>query len=435
MKAEKIKPIPKYIKERIHKLDLKYCPEQKGRTRFYSYLTKNSGELVKVTVAVITRYKTWFCKQVAIRGIDSTQCLVKDMEFHYIAGYQVGWHAEGASKHKAYYEDGKWYTAIDGYYNPFAHPVNNEFIGKIPEFKYSAYADYNGDCIIRYLREYRKHPILEMLVKHKLSRFLYSKQIVNKCEKDRAFRRWLIKNAQAATDGKIYISALLKAYKEKIDIKTAQSLEILKKELASGAFEPIKAIVGSDIAKYKNYLIKQNASNRQYLDYVVACNYLGIDMTQPKNLYPKDFRRWHDIRADEYRTARALKDAEERKEYYEKFAAVAEKYLPLQKAGKGDYLIVIAKSPAELVREGDILSHCVGRMNYDQKMAREETLIFFVRRKDAPDVPFVTLEYSISKKIILQCYGDHDSRPPEEVSSFVNRWLPYANRKLERIAA
>ena len=435
MKIEKIKPIPKYIKERIHKLDLKYCPEQKGRTRFYSYLTKNDGELVKVTVAVITRYKEWFCKQVAIRGIDSKQCLVKDMEFHYIAGYRVGWYTEGASKHKPFYEDGKWYTAIDGYYNPFAHPVNNEFVGKIQEFKYSAYNEYNGDCIIQYLREYRKHPILEMLVKHKLFRFLYSKQIVSKCEKDRSFRRWLIKNAKEATDGRIYVSALLKAYKEKMAIKTAQSLEVPTKELASGAFEPIKAIVGTDIAKYKNYLIKQNASNRQYLDYVVACNYLGIDMTQPKNLYPKEFRRWHDIRADEYRTARALRDAEEKKAYYEKFTAVANKYLPLQRVGKGDYLIVIAKTPTELVEEGNALTHCVGRMNYDQKMAREETLIFFVRKKDAPDVPFVTLEYSLSKKVILQCYGDHDSRPPKEVSSFVNRWLPYANRKLERIAA
>ena len=98
-------------------------------------------------------------------------------------------------------------------------------------------------------------------------------------------------------------------------------------------------------------------------------------------------------------------------------------------------MIVIAKTPTELVEEGNALTHCVGRMNYDQKMAREETLIFFVRKKDAPDVPFVTLEYSLSKKVILQCYGDHDSRPPKEVSSFVNRWLPYANRKLERIAA
>ena len=32
----------------------------------------------------------------------------------------------------------------------------------------------------------------------------------------------------------------------------------------------------------------------------------------------------------------------------------------------------IAKSPAELVEEGNALSHCVGRMNYDQKMLREE---------------------------------------------------------------
>lgn len=435
MKAEKIKPIPKYIKERIHKLDHKYCPEQKGRTRFYSYLTKNDGELVKVTVAVITRYKMWFCKQVAVHGIDSKSCLVKDMEFHYIAGYQVGWHGEGASKHKPWYEDGKWYTAMDDYFNPYAHPVNNEFVGKIPEFKYSAYNEFNGDCIIKYLREYRKHPILEMLVKFKLSRFLYSKQIVRKCENDRTFRRWLIKNADDATDGKIYISALLKAYKEKIAIKTAQSLEVLTKELASGAFEPIKAIVGDNLAKYEDYLIKQNATNRQYLDYVNACNYLGIDMTQPKNLFPKEFRRWHDIRADEYRTARALRDAEEKKAYYEKFTAVAEKYLPLQRVGKGDYLIVIAKSPAELVEEGNALDHCVGRMNYDQKMAREETLIFFVRKKDAPDVPFVTLEYSLSRKIILQCYGYHDSTPAKEVSTFVNRWLPYANRKLERIAA
>ena len=435
MKSEKIKPIPKYIKERIHKLDLKYCPEQKGRTRFYSYLTKNDGELVKVTVAVITRYKTWFCKQVAVHGIDSKSCLVKDMEFHYIAGYQVGWHGEGASKHKPWYEDGKWYTAMDDYFNPYAHPVNNEYVGTFDEFKYSAYNEFNGECIIKYLREYRKHPILEMLVKHKLFRFLYSKQIVSKCEKDKAFRRWIIKNAEAATDGRIYISAILKAYKDNISIQTAQSLEVLKKELASGAFEPIKAIIGEDTARYKSYLIKQNASNRQYLDYVNACNYLGIDMTQPKNLFPKDFRRWHNIRADEYWTTRALRDAEEKKELYEKFAAVAEKYLPLQRNGKGDYIIVIAKSPAELVEEGNALSHCVGRMNYDQKMLREETLIFFVRKKDAPDVPFVTLEYSLSRKTILQCYGYHDSTPEKSVSTFVNKWLPYANRKLERIAA
>ena len=52
MKIEKIKPIPKYIIERIHRLDKRtYCGIP-GTTRFYSYLATNDNELVKITVAV-----------------------------------------------------------------------------------------------------------------------------------------------------------------------------------------------------------------------------------------------------------------------------------------------------------------------------------------------------------------------------------------------
>ncbi len=46
------------------------------------------------------------------------------------------------------------------------------------------------------------------------------------------------------------------------------------------------------------------------------------------------------------------------------------------------YIYLIARSPKELIHEGDVLQHCVGRMNYDQKFVREETLIFFVRNKE-----------------------------------------------------
>jgi hypothetical protein len=74
-------------------------------------------------------------------------------------------------------------------------------------------------------------------------------------------------------------------------------------------------------------------------------------------------------------------------------------------------------------------------MGYDQKFAREETLIFFIRNTNSPDTPFVTLEYSLSTHKVLQCYGDNDSKPDEKVMTFVNKkWLPYANRKLKKIA-
>ena len=74
-------------------------------------------------------------------------------------------------------------------------------------------------------------------------------------------------------------------------------------------------------------------------------------------------------------------------------------------------------------------------MNYDQKFIKEESFIFFVRNKDNPDVPLVTLEYSVKNKKILQCYGDHDTKPSESILHYVNKiWLPYARKTIKQIA-
>jgi hypothetical protein len=40
-----------------------------------------------MTVAVKTRYKKWHCKQVAMHGVHSDRCYLKDMVFYYIGGY------------------------------------------------------------------------------------------------------------------------------------------------------------------------------------------------------------------------------------------------------------------------------------------------------------------------------------------------------------
>ena len=129
-----------------------------------------------------------------------------------------------------------------------------------------------------------------------------------------------------------------------------------------------------------------------------------------------------------------MKEAEQ-KAFIKRFKSVAKKYLPLEKTESDNYIIIIAKTPNQLVKEGSTLHHCVGRMNYDSKMAREETLIFFIRHKDKPNKPLATLEYSPARKQILQCYGEHDSIPEKALSDFVNKkWLPYANRKLKKIA-
>lgn len=69
-----------------------------------------------------------------------------------------------------------------------------------------------------------------------------------------------------------------------------------------------------------------------------------------------------------------MKDGE-RKAFIKQFKSVAKKYLPLERMKDEDYIIIIAKTPNQLVKESSTLHHCVGRMNYDSKMARERTTL------------------------------------------------------------
>ena len=182
MTEKDIRPIPKNILKRIRKLDGKYYPGPDGHVRCYAYLTTWKNELMKVTVAVKHRYKKWYCKQVAIHGLDSERCFVKDMEYCYCAGmgFRFGWYEEGLQKYRQWYERG-WCWAYDKYYDPFAEIVNPHFIDRLPEFRYSAYKMYQGCNIFKYLRLYRQFPQLEMLMKLGFSRIALSKTILKRC--------------------------------------------------------------------------------------------------------------------------------------------------------------------------------------------------------------------------------------------------------------
>ena len=436
MKPEKIKPIPKYILKKIMKADKERHPTPTGFLRFYSYFTKNSGELVKMTVAVKHRYKKWYCKQVAMHGLHSDKCWVKDMAFHYIAGYMVGWYDEGLSKYPNWYEYKDWGYADDKMFDPYAPIVNPEYIARFPEFKYSAHELYRGVDLLKYLKVYEKHPGVEMLVKLGLQDFAHRKTIVSKCEKDKSFRKWLFKNVEAIKNNYYYISSIIMAYNKKISLDEAQRTESIRKSLTNKDFKEIRVAIKRDYIGFDDYIKEQKISLYQYKDYALACNYLGLDMTEKKNRFPHDFKRWHDIRIDEYAREKLKRKEEEEKRFIDKFKTVAKKYLPLEQRKSDDYIIIIAKTPKALVKEGNSLHHCVGRLNYDSKMAREETLIFFIRHKDKPYKPLATMEYSPKQKQILQCYGDHDSTPKKALLDFVNRkWLPYANRKLKKLIA
>lgn len=432
-----IKPISKYIEKLIFKLNKKMNKEYAGTSRFYSYLTKIKGELAKVTVACKSRGKRWYCKQVAVHCMHNEKCLVKDIEFFGIGGYIVGWFEQGLNKVRKFYENGYWETAPDKCYNPYAPVVNIKYALRFKRYKYSAVDLAKPDNVLKYLSLYEQYPHMEILVKFGLCNYVMSKTLLKKVAKDKKFRSWLLANRIELSINHFYISTLISAYKNNKPLKETQKFEEHRKTFIKHEnYKNIKRYLEKDeTKKFLEYLVKQETNIYSYSDYLKACEYLHLDMGIPKNKYPHNFKKWHDIRIDEYASAKALENERKLKELYTNFANIAEKYGNLERKSQENFIVLIAKNPQELINEGEVLGHCVGTMNYDQKFIRQESLIFFLRKNNNPTTPYVTLEYSLQNKKLLQCYGYNDSKPDQEVIDFAYKnWLPYANKQLKKIA-
>ena len=437
MKLANIKPIPKYIIEKIKKADKKIYPDGKCNKRFYSYFTKNDGELVKVTVAVKNYKGKLYCKQVLVHGTESKHIYGKDIIYYTIAGYCVGWFDEGIQREQRFYESGSWEIGNNLNFEPYAPVVNKEYILKQPKYKYSAVDKYPCWDVLKYLKLYENYPQAEYLVKSGLFRLATSRMILQKMKKDKNFHKWLVAHNENRIE-RYYIETILESYKTKRPLDEMQEFIAKKRPfMLEKDYKPLKTVFkGKTLERFFNYIKKQNVEIRTYLDYFNACTDLQLDMSKNKNLFPNDFRYWHDTRIDEAYQHKAEIDERKRQEMFANFKTIADKYLSLQEFSKQGYVVILAKSPAELEKEGELLHHCVGRSSYSQKFIKEQSLIFFIRKKKNPEIPIATVEYSLENHEILQWRGDHNKIPQESLLNFVNNmWLPYANNQLKQIAA
>ena len=73
-----------------------------------------------------------------------------------------------------------------------------------------------------------------------------------------------------------------------------------------------------------------------------------------------------------------------------------------------------------------MLHHCVG--GYGPTVAKGESCIFFIRRADAPDKPWFTLQVELKTVKELQNHGMRNCSPTKEVQEFVNRWLAHVRK-------
>lgn len=179
------------------------------------------------------------------------------------------------------------------------------------------------------------------------------------------------------------------------------------------------------------YLERQKSGINTLLDYWNMTNRAGLDLRDEHVQLPKSLKREHDRLVEAERIARNEEEKRRKQAEIEKRRPAFEKTVaPLEAWAWEDAGICIrpAHTEEELIEEGAVLDHCVG--TYGETVARGGSCIFFIRRADAPDKPWYTLQIELKTLKEIQNHGLRNCAPTKEVQEFVNRWLEHV-RKLK----
>lgn len=149
----------------------------------------------------------------------------------------------------------------------------------------------------------------------------------------------------------------------------------------------------------------------EYRDYLEICEKLGYGVEKRSVLYPKDLQKSHDKEA---RRLKHKKDVKLKKDLSVVYQEISDKF-DFEQNGM---MIVYPDTPDDLIREGHALHHCVG--GYADRVAKRECIILFLRRCDAEDQPFYTIEVRDNKAV--QVRGMQNCGMTPEVEAFITAW-------------
>lgn len=91
---------------------------------------------------------------------------------------------------------------------------------------------------------------------------------------------------------------------------------------------------------------------------------------------------------------------------------------------KGAYQILAPKSIMDIIREGTALNHCVHTCDfYFDRIEKNESYLFFLRKTSEPDAPWYTLEVEPSGNIRQKrTTGDNQNKDFQEAVQFLKDW-------------
>lgn len=185
-----------------------------------------------------------------------------------------------------------------------------------------------------------------------------------------------------------------------------------------GQKDKCKGVTGSDLP------------TRFYKDYLKMQNKLGVKLDNKAVLFPSNLKTAHDSALDRLNEIKFEEEKRKNKikemRFKEKLAYYQEHY----SFSANGLFISPYENTKDLYDEGQQLNICIYRC-YKDAYFNGDTILLKVRRESEPDKPFVAVEMSHSKTIV-QCRGESNSKPPEEVKEFMELFKQFLkNQKSE----
>lgn len=340
-----------------------------------------------------------------------------------------------------------------------AAPVMEETFEEIKGtiFQYSALKEYaaaveNIDPV-RYLKKYQEMPQIEFIAKAGMTgviqRLLNNNEsiIKNKNAKNidgfLGIRKERVKYL-ASRNGNLDLLKAMQAERTLQKTWTEEQLEQLAEaHMDRGRIETAIQYMGIQklLNRIKKYAgceygtgceaagerIRQTAIT--YTDYLGMRFSLGYDLNNTVYQYPRDLQAEHDRMTYEMNKEKMDRRFEEVKRAYpdirKNYRDLWERYFYEDDI----YLIRPARSAEEIVAEGRILHHCVGRDCYLKKHNDGNSFILMLRFKDRAETPYITVEIDGSKPHIMQWYGSHDRKPD---AKNIQKWLDQYIARLKK---
>lgn len=197
------------------------------------------------------------------------------------------------------------------------------------------------------------------------------------------------------------------------------------------------------LQKIMNYVKRQqsecykgktaSAVLKQWADYIDMCQKLKKHTDDEMIYKPRELKRRHDEAVAEIAKREAELIADEYTRRFPGAEEVLKEIKPKFEYENEQYMIIVPERLVEIVAEGRALNHCAGGTDrYFDRIAQRETYICFMRKKEAPKVPYYTIEIEPGGTI-RQHRGYLDEEPEiEMVKPFLREWQKALKKKLSK---